>query len=594
MSEDFDPYHRWLGIPARDQPPNHYRLLGIERFEADLDVIRDAAEQRIAHVRTYQLGPHAAVSQRILNELGAARAALLDAERKVAYDAELQSLVQPPPIAPPPVRRRPAWLIPASTIAGVACVALLIAGVVIGTRSRRAAPAESPPASLASSSREPTKEPRTPKRKPPRTKPVAEITSPDPVPATPVPEQPMATSPAGSSEPAGEPSSPRLLQIKVQATVSRGASAKSNGLEFSLSLENARAGMGFAAVGYEFAALRHAPFTFHRVGAAMASKDDSLCGFVLDYHTPSGYTHRVAIGLGLGSEDRTSIKPHWGTGAKPDKCVDVPELSEGDLDLAAWAPGGWDGLVWVSPVLHHAGLGTSVTGQLTAPGVEGVRAAADRVTQADDAPETLDEPSPEPEPVPHARPKAATRTARSKPVKLVWTPLYNGRSLDGWEFVSPDRSHTWHVEGRELVSLAGPGSDLATERTFDDFELQLQFLLGPIANSGVFLRGLYEIQLFDHTAGKTPPSSCCGALYDQVGPASDAFNGPGRWNMLSVRLVGRNVTAFLNGRKILDGVEIQGPTQRSMRLKEDKPGPIVLQSLKGMVRFRNIRIREIH
>jgi hypothetical protein len=62
VSGAFDPYHRWLGIPPKNQPPNHYRLLGIDLFESDPDVIRDAAEQRIAHVRTYQLGSYAEIS----------------------------------------------------------------------------------------------------------------------------------------------------------------------------------------------------------------------------------------------------------------------------------------------------------------------------------------------------------------------------------------------------------------------------------------------------------------------------------------------------------------------------------------------------
>ena len=74
MAQDFDPYHRWLGIPPTEQPANHYRLLAISQFESDPEVIRDAAAQRMAHVRTYQLGPNSALSQAILNELGAAKA----------------------------------------------------------------------------------------------------------------------------------------------------------------------------------------------------------------------------------------------------------------------------------------------------------------------------------------------------------------------------------------------------------------------------------------------------------------------------------------------------------------------------------------
>ena len=91
MPKMLDPYHRWLGIPPKDQPPNHYRLLGIERFEPDEEVMRDAAEQRMAHVRTYQLGQYSELSQKILNELAAAKACLLDPQKKAIYDRQLRA-----------------------------------------------------------------------------------------------------------------------------------------------------------------------------------------------------------------------------------------------------------------------------------------------------------------------------------------------------------------------------------------------------------------------------------------------------------------------------------------------------------------------
>ncbi|NUQ62017.1 MAG: protein kinase [Pirellulales bacterium] len=83
----FDPYHRWLGIAPEEQPPDHYRLLGIARFESDPEVVRDAAARQMAHVRTYHLGQHAELSQNLLNELGAAKACLLNPQKKAAYDA---------------------------------------------------------------------------------------------------------------------------------------------------------------------------------------------------------------------------------------------------------------------------------------------------------------------------------------------------------------------------------------------------------------------------------------------------------------------------------------------------------------------------
>ena len=82
MSVVFDPYHKWLGIPLRDQPPNHYRLLGIELFESDAEVISHAADQRMAHLRVFQTGQHGKISQRLLNEVAAVKLCLLNPARK--------------------------------------------------------------------------------------------------------------------------------------------------------------------------------------------------------------------------------------------------------------------------------------------------------------------------------------------------------------------------------------------------------------------------------------------------------------------------------------------------------------------------------
>ena len=108
MSDSFDPYHKWLGIAPDEQPADHYRLLGIKRFESDPDVIQHAADQRMAHVRTFQAGKRAAESQQILNEVAAARICLLDSEKKAEYDVGLSSAnvgndVPPVPLAPDPI-----------------------------------------------------------------------------------------------------------------------------------------------------------------------------------------------------------------------------------------------------------------------------------------------------------------------------------------------------------------------------------------------------------------------------------------------------------------------------------------------------------
>ena len=91
MSDQFDPYYKWLGIPPAEQPPNHYRLLGVPPFVDDLDVIENAADQRMGHIRTFQSGKHSALSQKILNELSSARVCLLNPNNKTSYDQQLRA-----------------------------------------------------------------------------------------------------------------------------------------------------------------------------------------------------------------------------------------------------------------------------------------------------------------------------------------------------------------------------------------------------------------------------------------------------------------------------------------------------------------------
>ncbi|MDB5343482.1 MAG: hypothetical protein JWP89_1859 [Schlesneria sp.] len=86
----FNAYHKWLGIASQDQPPNHYRLLGIDLYESDSDVIDGAADRQMSFIRQYQSGPHAEAAARILNELAIARLCLLKPVTKEAYDENLR------------------------------------------------------------------------------------------------------------------------------------------------------------------------------------------------------------------------------------------------------------------------------------------------------------------------------------------------------------------------------------------------------------------------------------------------------------------------------------------------------------------------
>jgi hypothetical protein len=103
--DNFDPYKKWLGISPKHQPPNHYRLLGLEVFEADADTIEHAGDRQMSHVRTFQAGRFVDASQKLLNELSAAKICLLNPDKKSAYDAELSKLSPKAAKAAPPKKQ---------------------------------------------------------------------------------------------------------------------------------------------------------------------------------------------------------------------------------------------------------------------------------------------------------------------------------------------------------------------------------------------------------------------------------------------------------------------------------------------------------
>ena len=93
MSEVFDPYHVWLGIPPQEQPANHYRLLTASLFEGNPDVIDNAADRQTAHLRNFQSGKYAKFAEQLLNEVAAARVCLLDPKKKAVYDEQLRARI---------------------------------------------------------------------------------------------------------------------------------------------------------------------------------------------------------------------------------------------------------------------------------------------------------------------------------------------------------------------------------------------------------------------------------------------------------------------------------------------------------------------
>jgi hypothetical protein len=167
--------------------------------------------------------------------------------------------------------------------------------------------------------------------------------------------------------------------------------------------------------------------------------------------------------------------------------------------------------------------------------------------------------------------------------------LFNGKDLTGWHVDNPKASKKWTVENGELVS-PGNGPELINDSKFEDFKLHIEFNCGENANSGVYLRGRYEVQIETDSIDE-PPNHHMGSIYGFLAPTPELPRTPGKWQTFDVTLVGRTVSVIQNGQTIIDNKGIPGITGGALDSHEELPGPIYLQGTeKGRVLFRNIVI----
>jgi len=165
--------------------------------------------------------------------------------------------------------------------------------------------------------------------------------------------------------------------------------------------------------------------------------------------------------------------------------------------------------------------------------------------------------------------------------------LFNGKDFTGWRFSDPRRASSWTIEDGMLVSN-GNGPEIITTSKFEDFKLHVDFNCGVKSNSGVYLRGRYEVQVETDSEAE-PPNRQMGAVYGFLAPTPEQPRKPGEWQSYDITLVGRTVTVVQNGQTIIDHQEIPGITGGALDSHEGLPGPIYLQgSEEGRVAFRNI------
>lgn len=179
--------------------------------------------------------------------------------------------------------------------------------------------------------------------------------------------------------------------------------------------------------------------------------------------------------------------------------------------------------------------------------------------------------------------KRASAPQWGKPIQL-----FNGKDLTGWK-MSKTGPTVWTVRDGTLIS-PGNGPELIGEQKFQDFKLHIEFNCGKDANSGVYLRGRYEVQIETESQAE-PPSHHTGGVYGFLAPSPELPRKADTWQSFDITLVGRHVTIVQNGQTIIDNKEIPGITGGALDSSEAMPGPIYLQgSEKGHVAFRNIVI----
>ena len=166
--------------------------------------------------------------------------------------------------------------------------------------------------------------------------------------------------------------------------------------------------------------------------------------------------------------------------------------------------------------------------------------------------------------------------------------VFDGKTLAGWSLRDPKAKMGWAVVNGELAVVKPKGNaDLVSDAKFQDMKLHLEFNVEPKSNSGVYLRGRYEIQILDD-ATKTTEAHGSGSLYSRIAPKIDATKPAGEWQTFDITIVGRSLTVVLNGKAIIDNAEIDGITGGAINPFEGEPGPLMLQGDHGKVRFRNI------
>ncbi len=173
--------------------------------------------------------------------------------------------------------------------------------------------------------------------------------------------------------------------------------------------------------------------------------------------------------------------------------------------------------------------------------------------------------------------------------------LFNGRDLTGWRLANPEQINGWRVVEGHLVNTT-PKLDfqpysrygnLRSDGEFEGFRLTLEFNVPEGGNSGIYLRGVYEVQVVDRDS-RMQGKMGVGAVFSRIAPRVNAGKPGGEWQRYEVILVDRHITVVLNGETVIDNEPLRGATNGGLMADETVPGPIYLQGDHTAVQYRNL------
>ena len=178
--------------------------------------------------------------------------------------------------------------------------------------------------------------------------------------------------------------------------------------------------------------------------------------------------------------------------------------------------------------------------------------------------------------------------------------LFDGTNLNAWELTNPGQTNGWSVEDGILTNkpVQKKGEphisygNLRTKKEFEDFNLKLGVNVPKRGNSGIYLRGIYEVQVND-SYGRQLDSHNMGGIYSRIKPVVNAEKPAEQWQTMDITLLDRHVTVKLNGKVIIDNQPLLGCTGGALWSDEFKPGPIYLQGDHSAVNYRNIVLTPI-